>query len=66
MKQPLHFSQVKGLFVLSGLLFSSVGDHEVGVQPFIVLGQLQRDSTLDWTDFADKVVNTLNMNIASR
>ena len=28
----------------------------IGVQPFIILGQPQRDGTLDWTDFSDKVV----------
>lgn len=29
---------------------------DAGVQPFIALGRLQRDGTLDWSDFADKVV----------
>lgn len=29
---------------------------KVGVKPFIVLGRLQKDGILDWTDYADKVV----------
>ena len=29
---------------------------DAGVQSFVVLGQLQRDGVLDWSDFADKVV----------
>lgn len=30
---------------------------KVNVQPFIVLGRLQNDGYLDWSDFADKVVS---------
>ena len=29
---------------------------EVGVMPFIVLGRLQSDQYLDWTDYQTKVV----------
>lgn len=31
--------------------------HEVGVKPYIVLGRLQKDEILEWSDYASKVVH---------